>query len=117
MPCYFPISPGSNEVALSFGKDFAWVVDPAAEVATDWEERYQCNGALLVGLDRTLLRVYPMDLVWGSGWIHYDVASGAAVQAPDSHGRYCAILSWDIRLPPQDTHPPLRPIITFNAAP
>jgi hypothetical protein len=101
--------------ALSFGKDYLFVADPAAEaIDTRWGGDFYAPGALVVGQRHRLLQIVPMFPQGPQAILSYDIDAGSTVAVYEPRPS-CVILKWEIRLKPTaGIDPPLPPLFRFE---
>jgi hypothetical protein len=114
-PRYTIIQEHAGSTALSFGKDYLFVADPAAE-ATDplWGGDFYAAGAMVIGQQQKLLQVVAAYPQAHQAILSYDIELGStvAVHAPRPS---CVVLKWELRLKPSsDLDPPLAPLLRFQ---
>jgi hypothetical protein len=114
-PCYMSIQEHAGSTALSFGREYLFVADPAAEaIDPAWGGDFYAAGTLIIGEQHRLLQVVPRYPQVHQAVLSYDIDAGStvAVYAPRPS---CAILKWEIRLKPSsELDPPLAPLLRFE---
>ena len=111
MDNYLMTAPG-----LSFGTAHIVVVHPAAPVASDTDERFDINGALLVGPDARAIRSHSAKDEFSDYTLIIDIESWRAVRTvpPKPRPWRVAVLAWELRMlidVPLDR--PLPPVFIF----
>ena len=103
-----------TETGLSFGTAHVVVVHPAAPAASDADERFNTNGALLVGGDARAMRSCSAKDEYSDHTLIIDVDSWKVVRTVIPWR--VAVLAWELRLLINvPIHPPLPPVFTFAA--
>ena len=107
-----------TETALSYGAKHIVIVHPAAPVASESDDRFNTNGALLVGGTVRTVRSRSVKDDSSEYALNIDIEHWRAVRSSHPHAqpRRVAVLAWELRLLtniPLD--PPLPPVFTFAA--
>ena len=107
-----------TETALSYGTKHIVIVHPAAPVASESDDRFNTNGALLVGGTVRTVRSRSVKDDSSEYALNIDIDHWTAVRSSHPHPqpRRVAVLAWELRLlanGPLD--PPLAPVFTFAA--
>jgi hypothetical protein len=114
-PRYTIIQEHAGRTALSFGKDYLFVADPAAEAIDPlWGGDFYAAGAMVIGEQHKLLQVVPAYPQAHQAILSYDIELGSTVafHAPRPS---CVVLKWEIRLNGSgDLDPPLPPLFRFE---
>ena len=115
-PCYRTINEHSG-TALSFGKDYLFVADPAVDaVDPRWDGGFYAAGALIVGEQHKFLQVVPMHPEVHHDVLSYDIDAGSTVAVHEPRPS-CIVLKWEIRLKPnRELDPPLAPLLKFETS-
>ena len=116
-PCYMPVHQHAQETALSFGRDYLFVADPAPDAIDPiWGSGYYAPGAIIVGEQKRILQVAPAFTQAHHSMLSYDIDAGSTVSAGEERPG-CVILKWEIRLKRSaDLDPPLPPLFRFEVA-
>jgi len=106
------------ETALSYGTKHIVIVHPAAPVASEADDRFNTNGALLIGGGVRTMRSRSVNDGSSDYALTIDIDQWTAVRSSHPHPqpRRVAVLAWELRLlanVPLD--PPLPPVFTFAA--
>ena len=116
-PCYSVIQEHAGTIALSFGKDYVFVADPAAEAIDPlWSGDFYAAGALVIAEHHKFIQVAPAYPERHQAILSYDIERGStvAVYAPRPS---CVVLKWEIRLKQSDClDPPLGRLFRFEIA-
>ena len=114
-PCYTIIHEHAGSTALSFGKDYLFVADPAAEAIDPlWGGDFYGAEALVVGQQQKLLQVVPAHPEANHAVLSYDIERGSAIGAHAPRPS-CVVLTWGIGLKASgDLDPPLPPLFKFE---
>jgi hypothetical protein len=109
-PSFLPTpSSGGTEAVLSYGKDYAFHVPPAARMRTSFEGGYGAFGALLVTAKRLMVKITSERV----GTCFYDIVTGNLTTKNDFRSQFWAVLDWEIRLNSSAADAP--PIFSFSA--
>jgi hypothetical protein len=114
-PSYSVIQEHAGSTALSFGKDYVFVVDPAPEAIDPlWGGDFYAAGALVIAEQHKLLQVAPAHPEGHQAILSYDIERGSTV-ATYAPRPSCVVLKWEIRLKEGEyLVPPLGPLFKFE---
>ena len=107
-----------TETALSYGTKHIVIVHPAAQVAPEDDDRFNTNGALLIGGGVRAMRSRSVKDDSSDYALTIDIDQWTAVRSSHPHPqpRRVAVLAWELRLMVNvPLYPPLSPVFTFAA--